>query len=135
MICCRPLRSDAASAALRLVVKATRSSATTTGRISSKTSRPDGQQDRVADPAVGRAEGALDEPGLDQPVDELGQAAAADHQRLGEVPHLHPVIVGGGDGVEDFVPGEGRQAGVGERVLQAPVTPACARQRAIQASR
>ena len=68
-----------------------------------------GQQRRVADAAIGLAEGPLQQARLDQAVDQLGQAAAGDHQRLGQVPHPHPLLGRLGDGGEHLVPGQRRE--------------------------
>ena len=78
---------------------------------------PGGQQGRVADAAVGLAEGPLEQAGFDQAVDELGQAPAGDDQRLGEVPHLHPLLRGVGERAQHLVPGKRREVGGGEGFL------------------
>jgi hypothetical protein len=59
--------------------------------------------------------GALDEPGLHDAIEELRQPAAGDDQRVGEVGHAHPLLVAVAHLVENLVPGQRRQAGLGER--------------------
>ena len=101
-----------------LAANATSSSPTITGRISTSSLDAGRQQGRVADAAIGLAEGALQQARLDEAVDQLGEAAAGDDQRLGQVPHPHPLLRRLGDGGEDLVPGQRRHVGLGKGVLE-----------------
>jgi precorrin-2 dehydrogenase/sirohydrochlorin ferrochelatase len=78
-----------------------------------------GEQGRVGDAAIGLAEGPLEQAGLDQPVDQLGEAAAGDHQRFGQLPHFQPLLRRALQRRQDFEPGQRRQLGGGQGLLQA----------------